>query len=303
MAARSLSRTKRGSSSRRRGRSGRNSLSDDPDHSTSPGASSPEELPSTPESAALEEQSPQTDNGMTLADNYPPARSSDEKADPALSTDELLAALETATEQASSKIPASLSATDTQSEGLKQACSPVNYTHSVSTVEPTDDSLSPGGNALTPEMSEQNSPHMPGQSALETSAHHHASHVPTINPCPPRSLDPKYKTVSNETQELYPDPDAIPIMSGILQKLVKYHEETADFQEGDCLVTEVLKGMGVITESPDLTGYFDLAMRKRVKQELKKEQAGLESLQAPPKRQVKPSINCELLRPRVLSHV
>jgi hypothetical protein len=43
----------------------------------------------------------------------------------------------------------------------------------------------------------------------------------------------------------------------------------------------VLKSIGVIMKPPeDLTGYFDLAMRKRVKQELKKEQAGLESLQA-----------------------
>jgi hypothetical protein len=47
------------------------------------------------------------------------------------------------------------------------------------------------------------------------------------------------------------------------------------------LVAKVFKDMGAITKPPeDLTGYFDLAMRKRVKQELKKEQAGLESVQA-----------------------
>src|SRR5205814_5337599 len=62
---------------------------------------------------------------------------------------------------------------------------------------------------------------------------------------------------------------------------MKYHEETADFQDGDCLVTKVFKGMGAIMKTPkDLAGYFDLDMQKRVKQELKKEQAGLESLQA-----------------------
>ena len=34
--------------------------------------------------------------------------------------------------------------------------------------------------------------------------------------------------------------------------------------------------MGAIMKTPeDLIGYFDLAIRKRVKQELKKEQAGL----------------------------
>jgi hypothetical protein len=82
-------------------------------------------------------------------------------------------------------------------------------------------------------------------------------------------------------QELYLDGDAIPTMSGILQTEVKYHEKTADFQDGDCLVTKVLKGIGAIMEPPaDLTAYFDLVVRNRVKEELKKEQAGLESLQA-----------------------
>jgi hypothetical protein len=67
-------------------------------------------------------------------------------------------------------------------------------------------------------------------------------------------------------------------MSGILQKCVKYHQETADIQEGDCLVTTVHKGLGAIMKPPDLTGYFDRVMWARVKQELRKEQAGLDSL-------------------------
>jgi hypothetical protein len=41
----------------------------------------------------------------------------------------------------------------------------------------------------------------------------------------------------------------------------------------------VFKGIGTIIKPlKDLTGYFDLNIRIRVKQELKKEQAGLESL-------------------------
>jgi hypothetical protein len=70
-------------------------------------------------------------------------------------------------------------------------------------------------------------------------------------------------------------------MSGILQTSVKYHEKTADFQDGDCLVTKVFKGMGAIMKPPaDLTAHFDLAVRNRVKLQLKREQAGLESHQA-----------------------
>ena len=64
--------------------------------------------------------------------------------------------------------------------------------------------------------------------------------------------------MSKETQELYVDCDAIPIMSGILQNCVKYHKKTADFQDGDCLVTKVLKGMDAIMKAlPDLTVHFD----------------------------------------------
>jgi hypothetical protein len=82
-------------------------------------------------------------------------------------------------------------------------------------------------------------------------------------------------------KELYLDVDAIPIMSGILQTCVKYYEKTADFQDGDCLATKVLKGMGAIMKPPaDLIASFDAVGRDRVKRELKKEQAGLESIQA-----------------------
>jgi hypothetical protein len=70
-------------------------------------------------------------------------------------------------------------------------------------------------------------------------------------------------------------------MSGILQMCIKYYKMTADFQDGDCLVIKVLKGMGAIMKPPaDVTAYFDTIGRDRIKRELKKEQAGLESLQA-----------------------
>ncbi len=45
------------------------------------------------------------------------------------------------------------------------------------------------------------------------------------------------------------------------------------------MVTKVLKGMGAIIKSPAyVTAYFDAVGRDRIKRELKKEQAGLESL-------------------------
>ena len=52
----------------------------------------------------------------------------------------------------------------------------------------------------------------------------------------------------------------VPIMSSILQNGVKYHEETADFKNRDCLVAKIHKSTGMIMKSPDLTGYFNLAM-------------------------------------------
>jgi hypothetical protein len=67
-----------------------------------------------------------------------------------------------------------------------------------------------------------------------------------------------------EVKELYLEGDAIPIMSGILQACVKYYEKTADFQNGDCLVTKVLKGMGAIMKPPaDVTVYIDAGQRAR----------------------------------------
>ena len=82
----------------------------------------------------------------------------------------------------------------------------------------------------------------------------------------------KYRPVSKETQELYLDGNAIPTMLGILQTSIKYYKKTADFQDGDCLVIKVLKGMGAIMKPPaDLTAYFDLEVQNRVKLQLKKE--------------------------------
>jgi hypothetical protein len=73
-------------------------------------------------------------------------------------------------------------------------------------------------------------------------------------------------------KELYLEGDVIPIMSGILQACVKYHEKTADFQDGDCLVTKVLKGIGAIMKPPvDVTVCLDATGRDRIKRELKKE--------------------------------
>ncbi|KIM93102.1 hypothetical protein OIDMADRAFT_149819 [Oidiodendron maius Zn] len=95
---------------------------------------------------------------------------------------------------------------------------------------------------------------------------------------PQLNNDTKHKTVSKETQELYLDHDAIPVMSDILQKCVKYYRGTADIREGDCFVTTVHKGIGAIMKPPDLTSYFDRSMWTTVKQELRKEQAGLDSL-------------------------
>ncbi|KAF8850019.1 hypothetical protein BDZ45DRAFT_680080 [Acephala macrosclerotiorum] len=271
--------------------------SDDPDHSTSRGTSGLEEIPSTPESTILEEHSPQPNNDIALVDSHLPVESSastvkenpqhvspapelfptDEKADPAVSTDELVTTSGAATGSASSIILNPSPEADTQPECQYQTCPLVACTHPVSTVEPTDSTLSPNASGYTLEVSQQTLLDTPDQT---TSTHCPASHDSTIR-SPSITSQTKYRPVSKETQELYLDGDAIPIMSGILQTSLKYHEKTADFQDGDCLVTKVLKGMGAIMKPPaDLTAYFDLAVRNSVKRELKKEQAGLESLQA-----------------------
>jgi hypothetical protein len=309
MATRSLSKAKKSSSLRQRGGSCQHSsqeidslsLSDDPDHSVSASHSAfgLEEIPSPPQSVILEDNSLQPDSNMALADSHLLVKSSvstaeenpqhvssapktfltHEKAYPAISTNELATPSETATLSASSITLSSSPEVDTQPEGLNQTCSPVACTHLVSTVEPTDSTLSPNASGLTHEVSQYNSLDIADQTSLATLSHRSASHDSTIGLPLVTSSQTKYKTVSNKMKELYLDGDAIPSMSGILQKCVKYHKETADFQDGVCLVTKVLKGMGAIIKPlENLTGYFDPDKRKRVKQELKKEQAGLESL-------------------------
>jgi hypothetical protein len=250
-------------------------------------------MPSPPESAILEEHSPQPNNDLALVDSQLPVESSastveenpqhvspapepfptDEKA---VSTNELVTTSEeTATGSASSIILSS--SPEAQPECLDQTCPLVACTHSVGTVEPADSTLSPNASGHTLEVSQQTSLDTLDQT---TSTHCPASHNSTIR-SPSITSQTKHRPVSKETQELYLDGDAIPIMSGILQTCVKYHEKTADFQDGDCLVTKVLKGMGAIMKPPaDLTAYFDLEVRNRVKLQLKKEQAGLESHQA-----------------------
>lgn len=94
-------------------------------------------------------------------------------------------------------------------------------------------------------------------------------------------MQTKHITVSDEVKELYLEGDVILTMSGILQTCVKYYKKTADFQDGDCLVIKVLKSIGAIMKSlTDVIAYFDAVRRDRIKRELKKEQAGFESLQA-----------------------
>ncbi|CZR52920.1 uncharacterized protein PAC_02797 [Phialocephala subalpina] len=195
---------------------------------------------------------------------------------PVVSTDELVTTSGAATESASSIILSSLPEADTQLECLDQTCPLVACTNPVSTVEPTD-STSPNASGYALEVSQQASLDTPDRTI---STYCPASHDSTIR-SPSITSQTKYKPVSKETQELYLDGDAIPIMSGILQTGVKYHEKTADFQDGDCLVTKVFKGMGAIMKPPaDLTAHFDLAVRNRVKLQLKREQASLESHQA-----------------------
>jgi hypothetical protein len=203
-----------------------------------------------------------------------------ERAYPAVSANKLATPSEPVTEPSSSFIVGSSPETDTQRESFDQACLPAACTHPVSTADPTDSTFSPKASGHTHE-SQQNSLDVPDQPALATSAHCHSSHDSTIRLPSIASSQTKHTTVSEEVKELCLERDAIPIMSGILQTCVKYHEKTADFQDGDYLVTKVLKGMGAIMKSPaDVTAYFDAVGRDRIKRELKKEQAGLESLQA-----------------------
>jgi hypothetical protein len=93
------------------------------------------------------------------------------------------------------------------------------------------------------------------------------------------SSQTKYTTVSKEVKELYLEGDAILIMLSILHTCVKYHEKIADFQDKDCLVIKVLKGISAIMKPLiNVIVYLDTIRQDRIKQELKKEQASLESL-------------------------
>jgi hypothetical protein len=82
-------------------------------------------------------------------------RPTDEKADPAAFTDALTAS-ETATGSASSIVLNSSPEADTQPERLDQTCPLVACTHPVSTVEPTDGTLSPNASGHTLEVSPTN---------------------------------------------------------------------------------------------------------------------------------------------------
>ncbi|PVH70493.1 hypothetical protein DL98DRAFT_577855, partial [Cadophora sp. DSE1049] len=305
MAGRSSRRAKRGSSRQRR-RSRHSSqeidslgLSDDLNQNAtaSQGLSSPEGVLSTPESVKPKEHSTQLNNHIAIVNSHLPARGpvgtieenpqhvspapdtspTDGKACPAVSADKLATPSEPVTRPSSSFSLGSSPEADTQREGFTQACLPATYTHPVSTANHTDSTFSPKDS----HKSQQNPLDIPDQPALAVSAHCNASHDPTIRPPSIASSQKEYTTVSNEMEDLYRDGDAIPIMSGILQASVKYHEKTVNFQDGDCLAPKVLKGMGTIMKPPaDLTAHFDPVRRDRVKLEMRKEQAGLESLQA-----------------------
>ncbi|KAH7317448.1 hypothetical protein BKA65DRAFT_542102 [Rhexocercosporidium sp. MPI-PUGE-AT-0058] len=102
---------------------------------------------------------------------------------------------------------------------LSAAC-----THPVSTANPTDSTLSP-------KDSHESQPPLdiPDQPAPAVSTYRNASHDSSIRPPPIASSQGKYTPLSNEIGKLFPDRDAIPIMSGILQVSVKYHKKKVDF--------------------------------------------------------------------------
>jgi hypothetical protein len=118
------------------------------------------------------------------------------------------------------------------------------------------------------------------ETTLATQTYSQAFHDPTARQPSTTLLLTICRTVSKEMEEIYQDTNTISIMSSIIERSVKYHEETADFKDGDCLVKKIVKGMNAIMKPPeDLRGRFDLSKIRKVKDELKKEQAGLESLQ------------------------
>jgi hypothetical protein len=205
MVARSSSRAKKGSSRQRR-RSRHSSqeidslkLSDDLNQNAtvSQGPSSPEGVPSTPESAMPEAHSLQLNNNMAIVDSHLPARSpvctieenpqhvspapktspAYERVCSAVSADELATPPEAVTGPSSSFILGSSPEADTQRKGFDQACLPAACTHPVSTADPTDSTSKASGHT---HESQQNSLGIPDQPALATSAHCHSSHDSTI---------------------------------------------------------------------------------------------------------------------------
>ncbi|KAH6700671.1 hypothetical protein BKA61DRAFT_620952, partial [Leptodontidium sp. MPI-SDFR-AT-0119] len=278
MVGRSSRRANRGSSRQRR-RSRHSSqdidslrLSDNLNQNAtaSQGLSSPEGILSTPESVKPEEHSTQLNNHMAIVNSHLPARSpvgtieenpqhvspapdtspTDGRACPAVSADELATPSEPVTGPSSSFSLGSSPEADTQREGFTQACLPAAYTHPVGTTNHTDSTYSPKDS----HKSQQTSLDIPDHLALAVSAYCNASQDPTIRLPSIASSQKEYTTVSKEMEDLYRNGDAITIMSGILQTSVKYHEKTVDFQDGDCLATKVLKGMGTIMKPPaDLT--------------------------------------------------
>jgi hypothetical protein len=310
IATRSSSRTKKSFSPRHRGRSLQSplqekidllSLSNDLSYSTSVSRVTLdlEGIPSSPQSVILEEHSLQSDNNIALANGHLLIKSSVSPAEEILqyvllapeifpTYEKVYLAFSTnksATPETATGLPSSilnsLPDKDIQPEGLDQACPPVTCIYPVNTIKPTYSILSPNTTRYTYKVSQQNLLDIPDQTLLAISIYCQALYNSTII-LPSITLQQiKHWPVSKKIKELYLDSNTIPIISGILQKYIKYYKKTADFRDRDCLVTKVLKGIGVIIKPPeDLIYYFDLAIQKRIKQELKKEQAGLESLQA-----------------------
>jgi hypothetical protein len=163
-------------------------------------------------------------------------------------------------------------------ENLEQTHPPIACAHSVSTVEPTDSTLGPNASERTNKASQQNSLNILDQTSLTRANHCQASQDSTIILPSITLSQTKYRPVSKDVKDLYLNKDTVPTMSNILRNCVKYHKKTANFQDRDCLVTKVLKSINAIIKPPiNLTAYFDLVIQNKVKQELKKELAGLKS--------------------------
>jgi hypothetical protein len=105
-------------------------------------------------SASTVEENPQH---VSLA---PEPFPTDEKADLAVSTDELVTTSGATTGSVNSILSSSPEA-DTQPKYLDQTCPLVACTHPVSTVEPTNSTLSPNASGHTLEVSQQTALNMP----------------------------------------------------------------------------------------------------------------------------------------------